>query len=360
MADDDSKLGEPPARVGMIESRRYLWNSRRAGLLRVMFAALGVLAIWFIPGLLPYRSIFITYFVLSLISQALIRKHMGRTAIVLAMGMLDVAFVTLLVHVLGSTRTVLSFLYLLIPIVFATTTSRRRVSMTLALAAAFAYLLVLGLEALHVLPFAPGVPGAEPPSKAMVLFCGLIVVIAIVSTTRFVSQLIAALREANARLREQSQRDELTGLYNRRYLHSRLDSELARVKRGGKLMVMMVDLDGFKRVNDEIGHGAGDKMLRAVAGALLSATRRSDVVARYGGDEFVVLLPDTAMDGCQAVASRVVDHARDVARATFASIPVTASVGIASATKDDDAAALLRRADEAVYTAKRRGGDRAA
>ncbi|HEX2675701.1 MAG TPA: GGDEF domain-containing protein [Polyangiales bacterium] len=357
MSADDSKPLAP--RVGLIESRRYLWNSFRAGLLRIVFAGQGVVAAWCIDGLEPFRNVFIANLVAAVVLQLVIQRRVGKTWVVLAMGVIDVAFVTFLVHLLGSTQTVLSFLYLLIPIVFATTTSRRRVSMSLAMLAATAYVVLLGLEATHVLHYAPALPDAVEPPGAIRFFSGLTVVISIVATTRFVSQLISALREANTRLRDQSQRDELTGLYNRRYLHSRLGSELARVHRGGKLMVLMVDLDGFKRVNDEEGHEAGDKMLQAVAAALLKATRRSDVVARYGGDEFVVLLPDTGPEGCQAVAARVVDHARDVGRATFPAIPVTASVGIAEARVDDDAASLVRRADEGVYSAKRAGGDRA-
>lgn len=357
MAADDSKpLTE---RTATIDGRRGPSNSVRAGLLRVVFAVLGVVASGFIPGFQPYRIVFVANLAAAVLLQWIIVGRLGKTWIVIAMGALDVAFVTFLVHLLGSTETVLTFLYLLIPIVFATTTSRRRVSMVLAVTAAAAYVTLQAFEAFHLLRFAPGLRDAAEPSSTLRLFSALAVVIAIVATTRFVSQLIAALHAANARLREQSQRDELTGLYNRRYLHGRLDAELSRVQRGGKLMVLMVDLDGFKRVNDEEGHDAGDTVLRAVAGALLKATRRSDVVARYGGDEFLVLLPDTGPEGCQAVAARIVDHARDAGRATFPAIPVTASVGIAEVRAGDDALSVVRRADESVYAAKRGGGDRA-
>jgi diguanylate cyclase (GGDEF)-like protein len=334
--------------------------STRAGLQRLAFALTGLAAAIYIPGLTPYRWVFIGNFLLSVLYQLLIRMRIGRMRLIVAMGASDVVFVTFLVHLLGSTRTVVSFFYLLIPIVFATTTSRRRISMILAAFGSIAYVGVLALESAGVLPFAPAVPGAERPSDALMFFSGLVVTLSVLTTTRFVSQLIAALREANVRLRDQSERDELTALYNRRYLMARLASELGRVQRGGKLMLLMVDLDGFKRVNDEEGHEAGDKVLHAVAEALLRATRRSDVVARYGGDEFVVLLPDTGPEGCQAVAARIVDQARDVGRETFPAFPVTASVGIATATMQDDPTSLIRRADEGVYAAKRSGGDRAA
>ncbi|HEX7480498.1 MAG TPA: GGDEF domain-containing protein [Polyangiales bacterium] len=343
---------------GAAERRRRRWGNTRAGLLRLAFGVLGVFAAEFLPALSPYRLGFVGYLGLSLLFQLLIRMHMGRMRLIVAMGAFDVVYVTFLVQVLGSTRTVVSFLYLLIPIVFATTTSRRRISMILAGFGSVAYVTILMLEWFGVLRYAPAVPGAVRPSGAMVFFSGLVVTLSIMATTRFVSQLIAALREANGRLRDQSERDELTALYNRRYLLTRLSAELSRVQRGGTLNLLMVDLDGFKRVNDEEGHEAGDKVLDAVGQALLGATRRSDVVARYGGDEFVVLLPDTGPEGCQAVAARIVDHARDVGRQTFPACPVTASVGIASATAQDDPTSLIRRADEGVYAAKRGGGDR--
>ncbi len=345
--------------VGLTERKRRVWISVRAGLLRIVLSGLGVVAALQIPGLTRHAWVFVAYFCFSIAAQLLIRRRIRLIRLALAIGIVDLLFVTFLVQLLGSTHSVLSFLYLLIPIVFATPTARRRISMTLAVVGALAYLSVLGLEWLRVIPYASALPGQPRPAAVMLFFNGLFVTIAMVTTTRFVSQLIAALREVNARLQEQSQRDELTGLYNRRYLHIRLEAELARVQRGGKLMLLTVDLDGFKRVNDEEGHEAGDRVLQAVAQALLKATRRSDVVARYGGDEFVVLLPDTGPDGCQAVAARIVDHARDVGRETFPAIPVTASVGVAMAQPTDDAAGLTRRSDEGVYEAKRGGGDRA-
>jgi diguanylate cyclase (GGDEF)-like protein len=360
MLGPDDSPSRPPPRISMVESRRYVWNGVRAGLLRVLFSLLAVLGLAFFEGLKPFAPVFLAYLGLSLVFQLVIRRRIARSALVVAMGVVDIALVTLLVHLLGSTQTALTFLYLLIPIVFATTTSRRSVSMTLAVLGSLAYVALLVLEVRGVLAFAPALPGSVPPSHVFAFFCGAVVVIALLSTTRFVSQLITALRDANSRLREQSQRDELTGLYNRRYLHTRLDAELGRVQRGAKLMVLMVDLDGFKRVNDEIGHEAGDKVLQAVACALLQATRRSDVVARYGGDEFLVLLPDTTVEGCRSVAARIIDQAREAAHDNYPSIPVTASVGVATARVRDDAAALVRRADEAVYAAKRGGGDRAA
>ncbi len=98
-------------------------------------------------------------------------------------------------------------------------------------------------------------------------------------------------------LRDAAETDLVTGVYSHRHLQDRVRQETARAARSrSPLSVLMVDLDDFKRVNDEHGHQAGDRVLRAIAGALRAAVRTSDVVARYGGDEFVVLMPDTDAD----------------------------------------------------------------
>src|SRR5690606_35897552 len=99
----------------------------------------------------------------------------------------------------------------------------------------------------------------------------------------------------------------LTQLYNRRHLMERLESELARVRRGKPLAVVMVDLDRFKRVNDDTGHQRGDSLLQDLARGLARAVREADVVGRYGGDEFVVILPDTSPADAEIAAARVVD-----------------------------------------------------
>ncbi len=174
---------------------------------------------------------------------------------------------------------------------------------------------------------------------------------------------IAALRArvANERLRRehgavaaQAMSDPLTGLPNRRAL----DTELADALHDPAtlpLAVAVVDLDGFKDVNDRSSHARGDEVLRAVATALRNALRGGDLVARYGGDEFVVLLPRTPS---QAAAAALVRAARAVARLPVGlARAVTLSAGVTSARAGEDTAALLERADAAMYAAKRRGGN---
>lgn len=171
-----------------------------------------------------------------------------------------------------------------------------------------------------------------------------------------------ALAMANFRLREtlqvQSTRDALTGLYNRRYMEESLDRELHRAAREEQsLALLMLDLDNFKRFNDRLGHAAGDALLRSLGEYLLNQVRREDVPCRYGGEEFVVILPKASKDDAHRRAERL----REDARAQW--IPygpgVTVSIGVAAYPEDGmSARALLDAADTALYKAKAEGRDR--
>jgi len=147
--------------------------------------------------------------------------------------------------------------------------------------------------------------------------------------------------------------DGLTGLANRR----RLDADLARHDSGDRpTAAIMVDIDHFKEINDRFGHAFGDEVLRKVGDAIAEQVRFDDVVYRYGGEEFCVLLPGASTDDAAAVAERIVDVARGVELPGGGN--VTVSVGIARASQGD-ATGAVRRADVALYTAKERGRDRA-
>ncbi len=171
-----------------------------------------------------------------------------------------------------------------------------------------------------------------------------------------------------ARLRRSGFTDVLTGWHNRRYLQARLKEEIARARReGGSLACMMLDVDHFKRVNDDWGHVAGDSVLRELAQRIDAEVRASDVAARFGGEEFVILLPRTTSAEGQHLAERIRDA---VAVAPFdlpegGRIPVTVSIGIAEFRPDAGSAdpkslgeALIARADVALYAAKAAGRDR--
>jgi diguanylate cyclase (GGDEF)-like protein/PAS domain S-box-containing protein len=163
-------------------------------------------------------------------------------------------------------------------------------------------------------------------------------------------------------LREQAVRDPLTGLFNRRYLEDSLMRELHRARRGsGLLCLVMLDLDQFKQFNDSFGHSAGDQMLRALAQLLQQHLRDSDILCRYGGEEFVLVLPDSSLaDTLERVEQvRVLVKDLRVGPGEQMLQPVTLSAGVAGAYEHGfDARELLRAADNAMYAAKRAGRDR--
>jgi diguanylate cyclase (GGDEF)-like protein len=155
--------------------------------------------------------------------------------------------------------------------------------------------------------------------------------------------------------------DSLTGLLNRRYLQERLKDELARSERHVHPMsVLMLDLDGFKCCNDIQGHLFGDNMLKTVARSLLNTVRSMDVVARYGGDEFMVILPETPRSVAIDIAERLrSDVQQEVLRDGDKSCELTASVGIACFPEHGDTVeALLENVDKALYRAKNKGKNR--
>lgn len=160
-------------------------------------------------------------------------------------------------------------------------------------------------------------------------------------------------------LQLQALTDSLTGVPNRRSFLQRLEAELARVKRRPEIAssVLAIDLDYFKRVNDELGHAAGDEVLKHFAGIATATVRRADVVGRSGGEEFLVMLPDTNLAEARLLAERlrraVVESPANVGDRT---VPFTVSIGIAVLSPDDlSIDASLARADRALYDAKRSG-----
>jgi two-component system, cell cycle response regulator len=167
------------------------------------------------------------------------------------------------------------------------------------------------------------------------------------------------LRQRNAELDRVSRTDALTGLHNRRHLEERLTEQASLVARhGGEIGVLLVDVDRFKRINDERGHAVGDAVLRVLAGRLREALRAEDVPGRWGGEEFLVLLPATGRDGVGAVGERVRRAvADDPFQLTGDQVEVTVSVG-AAAGMDDGWEGLVRRADTALYAAKESGRNR--
>jgi diguanylate cyclase (GGDEF)-like protein/hemerythrin-like metal-binding protein/PAS domain S-box-containing protein len=167
---------------------------------------------------------------------------------------------------------------------------------------------------------------------------------------------ITERKQAEA-LRLISYTDQLTGLYNRHFLNSIIDEEMERSDRyGHPVSIAMLDLDHFKNVNDTHGHLVGDEVLKGIASTILSTVRGADVVVRYGGEEFLILMPDTALEGARVTAEKIrmaLENIRHPVAGT-----VTVSLGVGSRIHSESRDRWLRRVDEALYRAKDGGRNR--
>ncbi len=176
---------------------------------------------------------------------------------------------------------------------------------------------------------------------------------------RRIIELQDSLIEAREKLREKACHDPLTGLWNHEEIFRILERELVRAERlGGPLSVIMADLDHFKKVNDTHGHMVGDAVLRLTAKRMLSVIRNYEAIGRYGGEEFLVVLPDTDKEGAAALAERLrLVIACDCVDIPDGMIPITISLGVAIYRKEKpcDVNTLVRRADIALYGAKAKG-----
>ena len=168
---------------------------------------------------------------------------------------------------------------------------------------------------------------------------------------------------ASSRLYEATVKDALTGVYNRHYLEERLEAEFAFAQRHERpLSVLYVDADHFKNVNDTYGHAAGDEVLRALAKLLIDTVRTEDVVARIGGEEFVVLVRDIEARNMLSIGERLRSAVEELhIEHEGTTIPITVSVGVATMSREAvyaSAEGLLAQADAALYTAKEEGRNR--
>ena len=182
-----------------------------------------------------------------------------------------------------------------------------------------------------------------------------------VSDVTHVSIVQREREEAVAKLQEYADRDGLTGIANRRFFEARLRDEYTRWQRyGGDMSVLLFDLDHFKKINDQFGHGVGDTVLREMAQRVAQVVRVQDTFGRFGGEEFALLLPCTPLEDAMLVAEKIRHTIGDApVDVQGVSVPVTASVGGAAARVGvPNYDVLINEADAALYSAKRQGRNR--
>ncbi|MEW6647517.1 MAG: diguanylate cyclase [Pseudomonadota bacterium] len=216
------------------------------------------------------------------------------------------------------------------------------------------------------------IPAAIPPGSAEHLaLCGFISKITALDMTLAIetyhSVRVADLRETvdslqheHWRLHEKVGRDALTGLANREAALNELDAALTAIgARGTELCLIMADVDHFKQINDTYGHLAGDKVLQCIAAKLQQMLREFDIVGRFGGEEFIIVLDDTPLEVARKVAERLRRGVeQELVQCDEQNIRLTISLGLTRATARDDVRGLIRRADDALYQAKEEGRNR--
>nr|WP_245258250.1 GGDEF domain-containing protein [Rhodopseudomonas palustris] len=170
------------------------------------------------------------------------------------------------------------------------------------------------------------------------------------------------LREAYRRIEELAELDELTGAFNRRCIMRMLDDEIARAERSATpLSLALIDLDWFKRINDSFGHPTGDEVLRTFAITIFANIRSFDRFGRYGGEEFLLLLPNTSREDAHALLDRLREIVGELDWTAFSpGMRVTLSAGVTTMSPDETAESVLARADSALYAAKEKGRNRIA
>jgi diguanylate cyclase (GGDEF)-like protein len=209
-------------------------------------------------------------------------------------------------------------------------------------------------------------PQRYPPAQEIVHLMFTVIVLVASSTLAIIigrlrSRLAAQKKELSDALalnRELATRDALTGLLNRRAMVELLAREHPRIERGqGPLAVALLDIDWFKRINDNLGHGAGDEVLRRFAAILKMQLRAADALARWGGEEFLLLMPGTRLDDARVVLDRLrgAVHASDEFGSIAADLKVSFSAGLVEVGEGESQDAALERADRALYRAKERG-----
>ncbi|MDL0430291.1 diguanylate cyclase [Marinobacter sp. TBZ242] len=244
------------------------------------------------------------------------------------------------------------YLLMFIPALFV---SMRLKGAVVALAALWGYYVALYLLMWFIEPLQPIAPGAL---LGVYLF-NLSVVFAMFSYLSFFY--LTMVTSANRKLRRMATTDSLTGLFNRRHMTYLAEKELARFRRSGHPTAFLVlDIDHFKTINDQYGHEAGDRVLEEVAGIIKAQLRAQDLIARWGGEEFLAVLPDTQLHSAQASAERVREALLSHVWLTPSGerIDITISAGVSEFRGEDDLNSAINRADRALYRSKEGGRNR--
>lgn len=191
------------------------------------------------------------------------------------------------------------------------------------------------------------------------LYAAILIIAAVQLSRRLraTHELSARLEQANRELARQATHDPLTGLPNRTRFESAVDSELERVARyGARCALVMLDIDHFKRINDAYGHATGDEILERVGATLKTEMRGADCAARWGGEEFIALLPETGLENAHHVAERI--RCRVVRIGVDDRNRISASLGVAVCNDREERSTLFQRLDRALYRAKQHGRNR--
>jgi diguanylate cyclase (GGDEF)-like protein len=272
-------------------------------------------------------------------------------ATLLAMLLVEALFVQILTHLHGGMeRGLAGFLYVMLILILAT----QWISLAYGIAC------TLGAALLpHVMAALGLAPGLSQVRYALLIWpaAGL----TILSQAAIAFQYLRR-HELEQQLIRLADTDSLSGVRNRRYFMPRLETEAVRARRFGQsLSLLMLDIDRFKRVNDDHGHPTGDLVIRRLADLCGDGLRQIDVIARVGGEEFTLLLPGTTIEGAAEVAERIRAEVEGAVVYSLANVPVniTVSIGVAELRPEDkDGLALFVRADAALYAAKEEGRNR--
>jgi diguanylate cyclase (GGDEF)-like protein len=293
-------------------------------------------------------TLLVVGFAFVLLVHDLLPSIMSRTRALAVEAVFGMGFVALLVHLTGGPESPFFFGFVLIAVA-AALVARWQVAVAVAASVSF-------LHALVVATF-PGSDAFQPFQLSQVAL-DLVTLWLLTFLGAMVGGQLRRARDAALHL---SQRDPLTQLYNRNHFVTVMESEIQRASRTSRgFCLLMLDLDGLKPINDTYGHHYGDRMLRAVADAITAGVRKIDSAARYGGDEFVIILPETEPEGGLVVAEKL---RQSVARIRVAAgqqpLPTSVSIGVVSYPGDGETIdQLLMSADAAMYESKRLGRNR--